>query len=129
MQSNKSSVLCCGACELAGMARTADPALLASGRRTGRSRMYGGENLKLLRPGKNTPSCADGGQKGSYTLLQSSAASLCRVLRYRSCRICCVTARRLCKLAAFLGRWFIRFHRQEAKQLPQSFSVFISLFF
>lgn len=93
MQSNKSSVLCCGACELAGMARRADPALLASGRRTGRSQMYGGENLKLFRTGKNTPSRGEGGQKGSYTLLQRSAAPFCRVLRYRSCRICCVTAR------------------------------------
>lgn len=91
MQSNKSSVLCCGACELAGM----DPALLASGRRTGRSQMYGGENVELLRTGKrkNTPSRGEGGQKRGYTLLQRTAAPFCRVLRYRSWRICCVTAR------------------------------------
>lgn len=69
------------------------PALLASGRRTGRAQMYGGDNLKLFTPGTNGAAGAEGWPGGKRRAAAELRGAAPPSLRYRSWRICCVTAR------------------------------------
>lgn len=66
-----------------------DPALLASGRRTGRAQMYGGENAELLRTGKKRKK---GKRKKEYTITRGRWAEggLHAVAEIRGAVLSCV---------------------------------------